>query len=52
VLISKVHTFVAQDTLHLGQGPVSCAHDLVQRNVTRLQQLCGEPRPPPVPRWM
>jgi hypothetical protein len=28
-LISKVLTFAAQDTLHLGQGLVSRAHDLV-----------------------
>jgi hypothetical protein len=35
VLVSKVLTFVAQDTLHLRQGPVSHAHGLTQGNVIR-----------------
>jgi hypothetical protein len=35
VLISKVLTFMAQDTLHLGHGSGSCAHGLTQGNVVR-----------------
>jgi hypothetical protein len=33
VLISKALILPAQDTLHLGQGPMSHAHSLIQGNV-------------------
>jgi hypothetical protein len=35
VLIGEILVIPAQDTLRLGQGPVRCAHGLIQGNVVR-----------------